>query len=319
VITVLTGGTGGAKFAQGLAEIVPQTDLSFIVNTGDDMRWWGLHVSPDPDSIIYALAGLLSRDRGWGIHGDTFWCLEHMRCLGAETWFQLGDRDLATHLRRTQLLASGLTLTEATATIAAALGVRARVLPMSDSPVSTVLRTPGAELRFEEYFVRERHNVAVLSVTYLGASCAAPAPGVVEAILQAEAVLLAPSNPVTSVGPILAVPGVRQALCSTRAPVIAVSPIVAGAAVSGPASELMRAVKLNPSATGIAHAYRDFADALVIDHRDAAESASIEELGFRPVVTSALMASMTEKIALARTALEAARAVPTKIKRAALG
>ncbi len=271
VITVLTGGTGGAKLVWGLAQIVPQEEITCIVNTGDDMRWWELHISPDLDSIMYVLAGLLSRERGWGFEGDTFHCLDRMRALGADAWFQLGDRDLATHLRRTQLLAEGHSLTQATAALGKALGVKERILPMSDAAVETRIRTPHAELNFQEYFVRERWQHAVLEVDFAGISEARPAPGVLDAIQTAETVVLAPSNPVTSIGPILAVAGIRDALRATSAPVLAVSPIIAGAAVSGPAAGLMRAYGLHPSAPGIAEAYRDFLNVLLIDEQDAGD------------------------------------------------
>jgi LPPG:FO 2-phospho-L-lactate transferase len=236
MIVVLTGGTGGAKFIQGLKEIVPASEITTVVNTGDDLRGWGLDVSPDLDSITYALAGVLSAERGWGVEGDTFHCLEAMRRSGAPTWFQLGDRDLATHIFRTQLLAEGKTLTEATAIIARSLGIAARILPVTDGRVETRVVTPKGELGFQEYFVREHYQVRVDAVRFDGATGASPAPGVVEAINAAEMVLVAPSNPVTSIGPILAVAGIREALRKTPAPIGAISPIVGGVAVSGPAA-----------------------------------------------------------------------------------
>jgi LPPG:FO 2-phospho-L-lactate transferase len=307
VITVLTGGTGGAKLVWGLAQVVPKEEITCVVNTGDDMRWWGLHISPDLDSITYVLAGLLSRERGWGFEGDTFSCLERMRLLGAEAWFQLGDRDLATHLRRTQRMAEGQSLTGATAEIALALGVKARILPMSDAPVETRVRTPHGELNFQEYFVRERWQCSVMEVNFSGISAAKPAPGVLEAIQKSETVVLAPSNPVTSIGPILGVPGIRDALRTTPAPVVGVSPIIAGRAVSGPAGDLMRAHDLHPSATGIAEAYRDFLDVLIIDQSDAGEAAKIEQFGIRAISARILMKTDEDKIELARAALDAAR------------
>jgi len=307
MITVLTGGTGGAKLVWGLAQVVPQEELTCIVNTGDDMHWWGLRISPDLDSITYVLAGLLSRERGWGFEGDTFECLARMRALGAETWFRLGDRDLATHLRRTQLLADGQTLTQVTRHISEALGVKARILPMSNTAVETRVHTPHGELNFQEYFVRERFQCAVIEVDFCGISEAKPAPGVLDAIQTSEAVLLAPSNPVTSIGPILGVAGIRDALRTTSAPVVAVSPIIGGAAVSGPAADLMRAYSLHPSASGIAEAYRDFLNALVIDEKDAGESTRIERFGIRAVLAQTVMNTDQAKIELARAVVEAAR------------
>src|SRR6516162_1768891 len=240
MIVVLTGGTGGAKFVQGLEQVVPADQITTVVNTGDDLIWWGLHVSPDLDSITYAMAGLLSRERGWGVEGDTFHCLQAIGRLGAPTWFQLGDRDLAVHLMRTQLLAQGKTLTQATEMITHIFRIASRVLPMTDAAVETRVMTPSGELSFQEYFVRERWQPEVTGVRFFGSETAHPAAGVLEAIRTADAVLIAPSNPVTSIGPILAVPGIREALRETPARVAAVSPIVAGAAVSGPAGMLMQ-------------------------------------------------------------------------------
>ena len=234
MITVLTGGTGGAKFIDGLRQIVPPEDLTLIVNTGDDLLWWGLYVSPDIDSITYVLAGLLSGERGWGVKGDTFFCLQHMGQLGQPIWFHTGDRDLAIHILRSQLLAEGKTLSEVTAEIADKLGVKARILPMSNSRVETRVGTPVGELSFEEYFVQRWYQDPVESIRFAGAADAEPAPGVIEAILGADLVLLAPSNPVTSIGPILAVPGVRDALQRAKGRVAAVSPIVGGETGLGP-------------------------------------------------------------------------------------
>ena len=314
MIVVLTGGTGGAKFIQGLKEIVPANEITAVVNTGDDLRWWGLHVSPDLDSITYALAGLLSKERGWGVEGDTFQCLEAMRRSGAPTWFQLGDRDLATHIFRTQLLAEGKTLTEATAIIARSLGIAAQILPMTDARVETRVLTPDGELGFQEYFVRERYQVRVDAVRFDGAASASPAPGVVEAIYAAEMVLIAPSNPVTSIGPMLAVAEIREALRRTPAPIGAISPIVGGTAVSGPAAELMRVHGLPVSIEGVAQAYSDFLDVLIIDERDAGDesdvgsAASVERLGIRLHRAETIMKTAADKTALASAALQALRA-----------
>src|ERR1700747_1540265 len=238
MICVLTGGTGGAKVVDGLRPVIPPEEITLVVNTGDDLVWWGLYVSPDIDSITYVLSGLLSRERGWGVKGDTFLCLQAMGQLGEPTWFHTGDRDLAVHLLRSRLLAEGKTLSEATATICGKLGVKARILPMSDSRVETRVDTPSGELSFEEYFVQRWYQDPVNSVRFAGASDAEPAPGVIDAILGADIVLVAPSNPVTSIGPILAVPGVRDALQRTPGKIAAVSPIIAGEAVAGPAGIL---------------------------------------------------------------------------------
>lgn len=268
MITVLSGGTGGAKFIQGLARVLDPAELTIIVNTGDDLTWWGLHVSPDIDSVAYALAGKLSRERGWGLDGETFACLAAARNLGLPSWFQLGDRDLATHLLRTQLLRDGNSLSEATAEIVKRLGIGARLLPMSNDRVETRVLTTAGELSFQEYFVRERYQPEPLAVRYVGAEQAQPAPGVLRAIAEADAIILAPSNPTTSIGPILAVAEIRAALRSSEAPIAAISPIVGGAAVSGPAAALMRCAGLPATCSGVASPYGDFLDLLIADNRD---------------------------------------------------
>jgi LPPG:FO 2-phospho-L-lactate transferase len=300
---VLTGGTGGAKFVDGLARVIPPRQLTIVVNTGDDLIWWGLHVSPDLDSVTYALAGLTSRQRGWGVEGDTFNCLDQMRRMDEPVWFQLGDRDLALHLTRTGLLREGRTLTEATAAITRKLGVRARILPMSDSRVQTRVRTSMGELSFQEYFVRERYKPRVEAVWFQGSDAARPAPGVCEAIAEAAAVFIAPSNPVTSIRPILAVPGVLEALHTTPAPVVAVTPIVAGAAVSGPAGELMQSAGLEVSIAGVARTYSDFLDVLVADEQDrnSTDAASAVNIVF----TNTIMKTEEDRAQLAQAALAA--------------
>jgi LPPG:FO 2-phospho-L-lactate transferase len=303
MIVVLTGGTGGAKFVDGLRQAIPPRDLTLIVNTGDDLEWWGLAVAPDLDSITYVLAGLLSRERGWGVQDDTFLCLQMMARLGRPAWFQIGDRDLATHLLRSQLLKAGKTLTEATAEIAARFGVGARILPMSDAPVQTRVETPAGELSFEEYFVERHFQDPVRAVRFAGAVDALPAPGVVDAILSATAVILAPSNPVTSIGPILAVPGIRQALRDTRARVAAVSPIVGGAAVSGPAGALMATLGVPVSIAGIAQLYQDFLDILVVDPSDRPAAEALEGSSLRVHSTNTIMRSASDKVELARSVL----------------
>lgn len=303
MIVVLTGGTGGAKFVDGLRQVVSPQELTIIVNTGDDLEWWSLYVSPDLDSITYVLAGLLSKERGWGVKGDTFFCLQAMGQLGQPIWFQVGDRDLAVHLLRTRLLSKGKTLTEATLEIAAKLGVQATILPMSDSRVETRVMTPIGELSFEEYFVQRWYQDPVESVRFAGAAEARPAPGVIDAIMAASVVLIAPSNPVTSIGPILAVPGIREALAQTQAPVVAVTPIVAGAAVSGPTGVLMAAQGLPISIAGVAQAYHDFLDILIADTRDAHAAEELRHSGLRVHCAPTIMRTYDDKANLARTVL----------------
>jgi LPPG:FO 2-phospho-L-lactate transferase len=300
MIVVLTGGTGGAKFVDGLRQTVSPRELTLIVNTGDDLEWWGLYVSPDIDSITYVLAGMLSKERGWGVKGDTFFCLQAMGQLGQPIWFHTGDRDLAVHLLRSKLLTHGKTLSDATSEICSRLGVQARILPMSDSRVETRVMTPIGELSFEEYFVQRWYQDPVESVRFAGAADAEPAPGVIEAIRTASAVILAPSNPVTSIGPILAVPGIRDALRETRAAVCAVSPIVGGAAVSGPAGALMAAQGLPVSLAGVAQAYHDFLDILVADVRDRQEAEQLSQSGFRVHCARTIMRTAEDKAELAR-------------------
>ena len=303
MIVVLTGGTGGAKFVDGLQQVVAPEELTLIVNTGDDLLWWGLYVSPDLDSITYVLAGLLSNERGWGVTGDTFFCLQSMERLRQPIWFQTGDRDLAVHLLRSKLLAEGKTLSEATAEITCRLGVKSRILPMSDSRLETRIGTPAGDLSFEEFFVQRRYQDPVQSVHFAGAVDAEPAPGVVNAIMSADAILLAPSNPITSIGPILAVPGIREALRDARAPIVAVSPIVGGAPVAGPAGVLMASQGLPVSIAGVAQAYREFLDVLVVDVRDANAAKELRAAGLNVHCTKTIMRTAEDKAELARTVI----------------
>jgi len=307
MITVLTGGTGGAKFVDGLQQVIAPEELTLIVNTGDDLLWWGLYVSPDIDSITYVLSGMVSKERGWGVKGDTFFCMQHMGQLGQPIWFHAGDRDLAVHILRSKLLAQGKTLSEVTAEIADKLGVKARILPMSNSRVETRVLTPLGELSFEEYFVQRWYQDPVESVRFAGAADAEPAPGVIDAIVNADLVLLAPSNPITSIGPILAVPGVREALHKTKGRIAAVSPIVAGEAVAGPAGILMAAQGLPVSVAGVAQAYHDFLDMLIIDVRDAEAADELRKSGLRVHVAKTGMRTSEDKADLATAVLTAVR------------
>jgi LPPG:FO 2-phospho-L-lactate transferase len=303
-LTALAGGTGAAKLVRGLLA-AGVTDLNVVVNTADDTDVWGLHVSPDLDTIMYALAGRLDLERGWGRAEETFRCLEAMAALEEPTWFALGDRDLATHLVRTQALRAGRPLSQVTAEIARRLGVRVALLPMSDDPVRTRIRTPAGWLSFQEYFVREKARVEVLEVVYEGAADARPAPSVASAIADADAIVVCPSNPVTSIGPIVAIPGIVDALAATRATVVAVSPIIGGAAVSGPAGQLMAARGLAVSALGVACAYAPWLDALVLDGRDRGLVTDLEAAGVRPVVGDILMTDRASEAAVARRVLDA--------------
>ena len=287
--TVLAGGTGAAKFLRGLVQVVPEEQVHVIVNVGDDTDVWGLHISPDIDSITYALAGRLDTFRGWGLVNETFRCLETIEAFGMPGWFRLGDQDLATHLTRTHLLRSGLSLSETVERMSKAMGVKARVLPATDDPVRTKVETPQGMLGFQEFFVREQWKPEVRSVSYAGATEARAPAVVLDSIRDAQLVIIAPSNPITSIGPILALHQVREALRCTRAEVIAISPLIGNAAVSGPAAKLMEACGYEVSPSGVARCYHDFLNNIVIDVRDGALASSIryETIGVR--VTNLLM------------------------------
>lgn len=306
MIVVLAGGVGAARFLEGLAAVAPPERIAAIVNTGDDMVLHGLHISPDLDIVTCTLAGVIDSAQGWGIAGDTDECMQWLGRLGAPTWFKLGDRDLALHIYRTARLRDGATLSQVADEIRRALGVKISIVPMSDEPAPTHVLTEHGELHFEEYFVRERCQPAVRGVRLHAAGPVQPAPHLLPLLASAEAIIIAPSNPVVSVGPILAVPGVREAIANSSAPVVAISPIVGGAAIKGPAVPLMRAVGMEPTALGVAKAYADLIDGIVIDTVDAALAPAIAQLGIRPLVTDTIMRGMPEKMALAQAALELA-------------
>ncbi len=303
MIAVLAGGTGAAKFVRGLLEVVLPETLTLIGNTGDDVELWGVHISPDLDTLMYQLAGWLDEERGWGVRGDTFACLATIGRYGEPTWFQLGDRDLATHLVRTNLLRRGYSLTEATAALCARLGVRARLLPMTDDPVRTYIHTPSGVLAFQEFFVRERWMPEVMAVEYRGSERARPAPGVLEAISEAQGILIAPSNPITSIGPILSISGIREALAERRDRVLAISPILGTEAVSGPAGKLMRACGYEVSPLGVARFYAGIVGRILIDDQDAGWREAIEQVGLRVFTAPLRMTDRAAAIRLARAAI----------------
>ncbi len=304
-VTVLAGGVGAARFLEGLVQVVPPDDITVVSNIGDDDEFFGLHVSPDIDTVIYTLAGVIDVEHGWGLAGETYSTLDAAKRFGYETWFTLGDRDLATHLFRTQQLRDGATLSEATQRIADAFGLRFRVLPVSDDRIRTMVETDEATLAFQEYFVKRRTEDDVRAVRFDGIERASPAPGVLEAIDSTSMIVIAPSNPVVSIGPVLAVPGVRDELRSTGAPVVAVSPIIGGKTIKGPADRMMRSLGMTPTAVGVAEAYRDFIDVLVIDEEDRDLVAEVEATGVRAVVAPTIMHGLPEKRALAAAVLAA--------------
>jgi LPPG:FO 2-phospho-L-lactate transferase len=307
MITVLAGGVGGGRFLQGLVQVVPQRDVTVISNTGDDLEMFGLHVSPDIDIVTYHLAGLSPDEQGWGLAGDTFTLLEALERFGHPTWFHLGDRDLATNLHRTMLLRQGKTLSQATTEIASAFGLEVTVLPMTDDRVRTRVVTDEGELDFQDYMVRRQADARVKGVQYEGVLEAKPAPGVIEAIMEAEGVIIAPSNPIASIGPVLAVPGVRGALIQTKARVAAISPIVGGTVIKGPADKMLSGMGMEVSAWQVGWLYEDFLDCLVIDHADATDEQRIKGLGLEVVVTDTIMRDADRKAALARVVLDAIR------------
>lgn len=281
--------------------------MTIVGNTGDDAVFHGLHVSPDLDTVTYTLAGLVDPQTGWGIAGDTTHALGHMASLGVDTWFRLGDTDLGTHLARTAWMAEGIPLSQVADRICRALGVRARIVPMSDDAVRTTIVTAGGVVReFQEYFVRHGHQEEVSAVRFEGAEQALPAPGVIEAIEEADLVIVCPSNPVVSIGPILSVPGIRAALERRREAVVAISPIVEGAALKGPAGRLIPLLGAEVSASGVASLYRDFAGTFVVDRRDPGEAPKVEAVGMRPIVLETVM----ETPEIARSLAEAVLALP---------
>jgi LPPG:FO 2-phospho-L-lactate transferase len=307
VLVALCGGVGAARMLSGLVRVVAPPDIVAIVNVGDDTVLHGLHVSPDLDTVTYTLAGIDNRETGWGVAGETWAAMDELGRIGGEDWFRLGDRDLATHLFRTGRLREGQTLSEVTAALAQRREIGVRLLPVSDDPVrtrltlaeATVLGAAGTEVGFQDYFVRLRHEVAVTAVRFDGASEARPAPGVLDALASARRIVVCPSNPIVSIGPILAVPGVLDLVTDRREDVVAVSPIVAGAALKGPADRLMAELGTDPSVVGIAQLYASWAGTLVVDEADGDRAAEVEALGLRCLVAPTVMSTPERAEALA--------------------
>ena len=306
-ITVLAGGVGAARFLAGLAARVDPASITAVCNVGDDFEWHGLHVSPDIDTVTYTIAGI-EGEAGWGLRDDSTVALDALGEIGGESWFRVGDRDLATHLQRTRMLREGKTLTEATAALAKARGVRVALAPVTNDPHPTVVVTDAGELPFQVYFVQRAARDAVLEIRLPGAAEARPAPGVLESIRQAELVIVAPSNPFVSIEPILAVPGVRKALAQSPARRVAVSPIVGGEAVKGPAAEMLRTLEHEVSATGVASLYRGLIDCFVLDALDATLAPAVEALGMQAVAVDTMMTDPRARARVAGAVLEAARA-----------
>lgn len=308
MITVLAGGVGAARFLLGLLDVVDADEVTVIGNVGDDLILHGLHVSPDLDTITYTLSGAVDAHTGWGLHDETFNAMAALERFGAETWFRLGDRDLATHLFRTERLGAGAPLSEVTAEIAIAWGLEFTLLPATDDSLRTRLQLlNGTEVEFQEYFVHRRHADPVAEISFDGASAATPAPGVLEAIDGAEVIIVAPSNPLLSIDPILVVPGIRDALRARRPSVIGISPIVGGKALKGPADRLLRELGHDVSAVGVAQHHADVLGSIVIDQLDVALTDDITALNITPIVTDTVMRDPLVRAELARVVLDAGR------------
>jgi LPPG:FO 2-phospho-L-lactate transferase len=303
-IFALAGGVGAARFLDGLTRIVAPERLFIVGNVGDDAEIHGLHISPDLDTVMYTLAGISHREQGWGIQGDTFHCLDALGSLGAENWFRLGDRDLATHIYRTERLRRGVSLSDVTRELADALGVRASLVPVTDQRHRTLVQTPQGLLEFQKWFVERRACDPVTGVRFAGLRTARPAAGVLEHLRTAAGVILCPSNPFISIGPILAVRGIRDALRKTAAPVAAISPIVGGRALKGPAARMMKSMGMQVSASGVAELYRDFVNVFILDTVDRFQAEKVEQLGMRAIVTGTVMTGLHEKKALAAVVLK---------------
>lgn len=306
MLTALAGGVGAARMLQGLVAVTDPADITAVVNTGDDIVLHGLHISPDLDTITYTLAGAVSRERGWGLEGETWQAMDSLSRYGGESWFRLGDRDLGTHLYRTERMRAGAPLSQVTAEITRAWGLALQLLPMTDDPVETrVTVEREGELGFQEYFVGRQHSVASTGVRFAGVDDARPGPGVLEAIRDAERVVVCPSNPIVSIGPILAVPGIADALAARREATVAVSPIIAGAALKGPADRLLRELGHESSVVGVARLYAPYASVLVIDEADESLADAVAAAGMHPVVAPTIMRGPDEAAALARVVVEA--------------
>ena len=311
MIVELAGGVGGAKLAHGLAQSLPPGELTVVVNTADDFDHYGLRICPDLDTVMYTLAGVVDSGPGWGVAGDTTRTLEAIAGYGRDPWFRLGDQDFATHILRTERLRQGVSLTEVTRELSTALGVANAILPMTDDPVATLVDTPAGRLAFQDYFVARRQADDVLGVTFDGIERATPAPLVLTALEKAELIVVGPSNPIVSVGPILALPGLLPALTLATAPVVAVSPIVGGKALKGPADRMLATLGHEVSAVGVAQLYAPFADAIVIDEADRALAPRIRELGLMPLITNTVMRDDADRRRLAEEIILFGREVVT--------
>ncbi len=311
LVTVLAGGVGAARFLEGLIRLAAQDHVTIIGNTGDDVEFYGLRICPDLDIVTYTLAGVVDPERGWGIRNDTNYCQQSLAGLGFESWFWLGDRDMATHIYRTSRLREGATLTEVTGELTKRFGLRVNLIPMSNDRVETRIITDHEELNFQEYFVKRHAQDAVRGVKFLGAEEADPSPGVIDSIRTSDHILIAPSNPAVSIGPILAIKGIRQALRENRRKTVGISPIIAGAPVKGPADKLMAGLGQEVSAYGVAQTYVDIMTGFIIDSQDKKIESRIKSLGVNVAVTDTLMRSLDDKVRVAKTVLDLAKNLAT--------
>jgi LPPG:FO 2-phospho-L-lactate transferase len=304
-VVALAGGVGAAKLLRGLVQLVPKNDLVIVGNTGDDIELHGLHVSPDLDIVMYTLAGIVDETKGWGVADETFRCLEMLGKLGLETWFKIGDRDLAIHIVRTQMLKNGMSLSEATTQLCEMLKVDARLIPMSDDSVRTKIVSSQLRLDFQEYFVKRGTKDEVTGILFEGAEEAEPAPGIIEAIREAERVVICPSNPILSISPMLSISAIRDELRNAEAYVVGVSPIIGGKAIKGPADRIMASMSLEVSAYGVAKFYEGFLDHFVIDTVDEHLKERIAELDVKVTVADTIMRSLEDSVHLAKVVMEA--------------
>jgi LPPG:FO 2-phospho-L-lactate transferase len=305
MITALAGGVGASKLLDGLSRVAPPEEISIVVNTGDDIEMFGLYIAPDLDIVTYTLAGVVNRENGWGLAGDTFNCLEQLLSYtGTERWFNLGDRDLAAHIFRAQLMRQGRSLSEIAERLRKALGVKSRILPMTDTHTPTTIITDEGEMHFQEYLVKRRAQPKVAGIRFENIESAKPAPGIEEVIRRSDAIIICPSNPLISIGPILAVPGLRDMLQAAKAPVVAISPVVGGASLKGPTDRMLADLGMQVSAAQVARLYSDIADVFILDIQDEAAKPEIERLGLKVFVTDTVMSGLEEKIKLAKFTLE---------------
>jgi len=303
LIVAFAGGIGAARFLEGLIRVVPQEQITVIGNVGDDIEFYGLHISPDLDIVTYTLAGVVDQQKGWGFQNDTFHAQNTLRRYGINSWFNLGDKDLATHIYRTQQLQKGRVLSEVTQDIAERLGLRIKLIPATDDRLQTYVIANGREMHFQEYMVKRQTKPKVTKIIFRGSKSAKPTRRVLKSIAEASGIIICPSNPIVSIGAILAVGGIRAALAKTKAKIVGISPIIGGKTVKGPADKLLKAINVQTTAVGVAELYRGFLDTLVIDQVDEQLRTSIAALGIKPVVTNTLMRTVSDKTRLARVVL----------------